>query len=39
MPKPPEYCGRTWVMPNSGEKYATALGESPSCSWYQRSSV
>jgi hypothetical protein len=26
MPRPPEYCGRTEVMPYSGEKYAIERG-------------
>ena len=39
MPSPPEYCGSTSVMPNSGLKYAIEVGRSApaSCSpWYQR---
>ncbi len=37
MPRPPEYCGSTEVMPNSGEKYAMAGGP-PAVArlWYQR---
>ena len=26
IPRPPEYCGSTSVMPNSGEKYAMPFG-------------
>jgi hypothetical protein len=39
MPRPPEYCGSTAVIPNSGEKYAIEVGTSvrvlADC-WYQR---
>ncbi len=42
MPRPPEYWGRTAVMPYSGEKYAIALGSAATSSappdWYQRGS-
>src|SRR3954468_9667995 len=37
MPRPPEYCGSTSVMPNSAEKYAIASGASAPSDWYQRS--
>src|SRR3954465_4993178 len=33
MPRPPEYCGSTAVMPNSGEKYAIARGTSSPAAW------
>ena len=39
MPRPPEYCGSTSVMPNSGEKYAMQRGTGRSgvpALWYQR---
>jgi hypothetical protein len=43
MPRPPEYCGSTSVMPNSGEKYAMDAGAfAPPPSdrpWYQRGVV
>src|SRR5260370_19092228 len=39
MPRPPEYCGSTSVMPNSGEKYAMHAGASGPRPWYQRGSL
>src|SRR3954447_12505383 len=42
MPSPPEYCGSTSVIPNSGEKYAMLAGAGCSAvpwDWYQRGSV
>jgi hypothetical protein len=39
MPKPPEYCGKAAVTPNSGEKYPIAAGLSPATVWYHRSCV
>ena len=42
IPRPPEYCGSTAVMPYSGEKYAIAFGSDPGSpappDWYQRGS-
>ncbi|MCY1234114.1 hypothetical protein D9M72_466860 [compost metagenome] len=36
IPRPPEYCGKTSVIPNSGEKYAMQEGASSPRLWYQR---